>query len=108
MWSLHSTENREERDRNPSAPQNWRGSSVEQSTALKPQVSRVQVPLSPQKYMVVVVRNGSELDCESGVRNSLAGSNPVFHPVIDFVTQQVEYKTFNFGVVGSIPTGITK
>jgi hypothetical protein len=52
MWSLRSTENREERDRNPSTPH----------------------------YMVFVVRNGSELDCESSVRNSLAGSNPVLHP----------------------------
>lgn len=34
----------------------------------------------PPKYMVIVVRNGSESGCEPDDRNVLAGSSPVLHP----------------------------
>ncbi len=37
-------------------------------------------PHLPPKYMVTVVRNGSESGCEPDDRNVLAGSSPVFHP----------------------------
>lgn len=52
-------------------------------------------------YMVTVVRNGSEVDCESTGRNAPAGSSPVFHPKCpsDVKTKQVEYPVLETGVL---------
>jgi hypothetical protein len=60
--------------------------------------------------MVVVVRNGSELDGESSVRNNLAGSNPVFHPKLYMVivAELVKPLVVVQVIVGSSPTFHTK